>query len=288
MQRMRHPCLHSAILACAVLSCTSPGSAASSAWADADGGRVRLVTSGVPDAQGRLRGALQVELRPGWKTYWRDPGEAGVPPSIDVSANPHLLSATLDFPAPERHGQGDLVWAGYGGPVMLPVTFQFQSADAFGQFGSADASGQLGSADASGLIDASVFLGLCETICIPLQAELVVDTAHDADAPQDAALVGQAFAALPQPASAAFGVSFVSAGDDGLVVEMHAPEREAGELFLAGSDDYAFGVPEAFEEAGRRFFRIPLVRSGEAPSGAGFPYTLVTASGAVSGLLPAF
>ena len=48
---------------------------------------MRLVTTGSRDADGRLEGILDIELKPGWKTYWRDPGDAGVPPTIDVSAS---------------------------------------------------------------------------------------------------------------------------------------------------------------------------------------------------------
>lgn len=261
--------LSSATLLLAALA-TLPAQAASSSWAEADGGRVRLVTSGVPDGDSRLRGALQIQLRPGWKTYWRDPGEAGVPPTIDVSASPWVRAASLDFPAPERHLDGDYAWAGYGHSVSLPVVFETVPGVA------------------PGSIDAAVFLGICETICVPLQATLAIDPSRDADAPDDATIVADAFEALPLPASEAFGIELVKAEKDDIVVEVHVPEGDAGELFLAGSDDYLFGVPEAFEERGKPHFRIPVSRPDSTPSGAGFHYTLVTRSGAVSGLLPFF
>ncbi|MBX3569943.1 MAG: hypothetical protein KF914_17910 [Rhizobiaceae bacterium] len=247
-----------------------PAQAASSNWAEADGGRARLVTSGVPDGDGRLRGALQIQLKPGWKTYWRDPGEAGVPPTIDVSASRSIRSASLDFPAPERHMDGDYAWAGYGHSVSLPVVFETAPGVALGA------------------IDAAVFLGICETICVPLQATLAIDPSQDADAPDDAAIVDDAFEALPRPASRAFGIELVKSEADDIVVEVHVPEGDAAELFLAGSDDYLFGVPEAFEEGGKPHFRIPVTRPDSTPSGHGFHYTLVTRSGAVSGLLPFF
>ena len=63
----------------------SPALASSSAWHEAEGVRLRLVTSGQADASGMLKGVLQIDLDRDWKTYWRDPGGSGVPPSIDIS-----------------------------------------------------------------------------------------------------------------------------------------------------------------------------------------------------------
>ncbi len=82
--------------------------AASSQWSKTQGGAVRLVTTGKPDADGMLRGALQVDLKPGWKTYWRDPGDTGVPPQISLSG---ASLAGVSFPAPRRFKETDAVWA---------------------------------------------------------------------------------------------------------------------------------------------------------------------------------
>lgn len=246
-----------------------PAGAASSAWVEAEGGRVRLVTSGTPDSAGHLRGALEIALKPGWKTYWRDPGEAGVPPMIEIGTSSNVSAAILDFPVPERHFDGDFAWAGYGRSVSLPVTFTIATPDEPAH------------------IAAAVFLGVCETICVPVQAELSLDPGTDS--PQDAAIVSNAFDALPQPATPDFGIGFVEADAETLVVEALAPGDGAVEdLFIAGSDGYAFGQPEAFETDGRRYFRIPLTRPETRPEGAGLAYTLVTRAGAVSGHLPYF
>ena len=43
-------------------------------------------------------GVLDIDLKPGWKTYWRDPGDAGVPPQLDVSASTNVAGAELRFP----------------------------------------------------------------------------------------------------------------------------------------------------------------------------------------------
>ncbi|MGO4839085.1 protein-disulfide reductase DsbD domain-containing protein, partial [Rhizobiaceae sp. 2RAB30] len=134
--------------------------ASSSSWLETQGGRVRLVTAGAPDAQGVLAGALEIDLLPGWKTYWRDPGEAGVPPVLDVSGSKNVASAELSFPAPQRFDDGYSKWAGYKHSIALPVKFTLKGPGAGG-------------------IDANIFLGICETICIPVQGRLQVDPTDD-------------------------------------------------------------------------------------------------------------
>ncbi len=188
--------------------------AASSQWQESEGGSVRLVTVGLPEGDGRLRGALEIDLKPGWKTYWRNPGSAGIPPQIDISRNAHISAAELQYPAPERIHDGETQWAGYTQSVALPVTFTLDQANA------------------ATLIDVDVFLGICETICIPFQASFTFDPAADADNISDALTVRRAFASLPSPADAAFGI--VSA------------ERTGGAVLLTGNVPPSTSDPTLF------------------------------------------
>src|SRR5690606_3324502 len=66
---------------------------------DAEPARLRLV-SGVAGTKGQdaVRIGLHVALAPGWKTYWRSPGEAGIPPSFDWSGSRNLAAATVLWP----------------------------------------------------------------------------------------------------------------------------------------------------------------------------------------------
>ena len=266
---MKTPSASAALLA---LLFASPTHASSSDWYEMEGARVRLVTAGEPDARGRLNGILDIDLEPGWKTYWRDPGDAGVPPTIDVSANPNIASAAFDFPAPQRHDEGDFKWAGYDYPLALPVTFTLK-----------DPAGPAA-------IDANVFLGVCETICVPVQAKLAVDPADDAENPDDAAAVSAAFAAIPPAATPEFGVTVAEkAGDAKVVLEAAFPgEPATAQLFISGEDGYVFSTPVREQRDGKTFFSIEVTPPDEAAKGAGLHYTLVTDAGAVSGLLPYF
>ncbi|NGO52261.1 protein-disulfide reductase DsbD domain-containing protein [Allomesorhizobium camelthorni] len=244
--------------------------ASSSDWFETQGGRIRLVTAGKPDEAGRLKGMLEVDLLPGWKTYWRDPGDAGVPPQIDISASENITSAEFAFPVPERHDDGGFKWAGYDEPVALPIIFTLKSP-----------------AEAA-LIEADVFLGVCESICIPAQTRLTLDPASDPDNPEDTAAVAAALAALPAPAKPEFGVSSAREEGSKLIVEAKFPgDPASAEFFLAGADGYAFGTPERVEKEGKTLFSLEiLARPDSVPAGDGLHYTLVTDAGAVGGRIP--
>lgn len=265
--RMRKTRAASGFFALAVAGFFAHGAcAASTAWHEEEGGSLRLVTAGLPDGAGRLRGVLDIVLKPGWKTYWRDPGTAGVPPSFDVSASRNVAAAALAFPAPERHDDGYGAWAGYSASVALPVTFTVPNPAEPAQ------------------IKADVFLGFCRDICVPVSAHFTLD-ASSGDAPEDAETVKAAFVALPAEADAQFGVSAegLEGGTLTLLARMAAQTGEEPELFVAGENGLVLGVPKAEKtEAGWRF-AVPLL---DRPAGLKLPpvfYTLVAGKAAVSG-----
>ncbi|RWO33051.1 protein-disulfide reductase DsbD domain-containing protein [Mesorhizobium sp.] len=247
-----------------------PAAASSSIWYESEGGKVRLVTSGKPDTAGRIHGVLDISLKPGWKTYWRDPGDAGVPPQIDISASTNIANATFSFPPPQRHDDGSGKWAGYDHPVSLPVTFT------------------LSAPNEPAVIVADIFLGICETICIPVQTKLTIDPGSDPDNVEDAALVKAALATLPAPARPDFGVKILPGDRETLIVEASFPGNpKAADFFVAGERDYMFGVPARSEKDGKLVFTVPILdRPTTTPTDGELYYTLTTAAGAVEGLLP--
>jgi DsbC/DsbD-like thiol-disulfide interchange protein len=247
-----------------------PASASSSAWYSSEGGKVRLVTTGKPDQAGRIQGVLVIALKPGWKTYWRDPGDAGVPPQLDITASTNVADSQLSFPAPQRHDDGYGKWAGYNHPVSLPVTFT------------------LSAPNEPAVIDADIFLGICETICIPLQTRLTVDPGSDPDNAEDAALVKAGLASLPSAAKSDFGVTVLPGDHETLIVEARFPgDPKAADFFVAGERDYMFGAPVRSEKDGKLIFTVPILdRPSTTPTDGSLHYTLTSAAGAVDGLLP--
>lgn len=249
-----------------VLACAGGAAAASSGWHHVEGGSIRIVTSGEPDAGGLLRGALEIRLKPGWKTYWLDPGSAGVPPTLTALAGESDTAVEIGFPPPSRFDDGYAAWAGYDRPVSLALTMALPRGAA-----------------APARMEASVFLGVCEAICIPVQATLSFDPRTGMADPADAAVVDAAFAALPEPARPDFSAALARADDEAVVIRPVLPAGvRALDLFVAGTETLVLGTPERTRENGA--FRVPVsLRTGDA--GADVSYTLVTDAGAVTGII---
>lgn len=226
---------------------------------------MRLVTAAIEPGATTIRGILEIDLQPGWKTYWRDPGEAGVPPSLDIRPSGGIAHARIDFPAPERHEDASGSWAGYSRSVSLPVTFT------------------LAEPGTSGMIEADVFLGLCRQICVPVQARLALDP-HAPEEDEDRASVAMAFRHLPAVESEAFRAKAVGWQPGVVEVALDLPEGAVPQdLFLSGAEHaLSFGKPQITQAGPKWTARVPT--DAKAPP-RDIPYTLVSSEGAVSGTL---
>ena len=107
----------------AVSSGAREAAAAASEWWKTDHGAVRLVAaSDAVGTAGELRFGLQFQMKPGWKIYWRSPGDAGFPPRPDWSGSRNLSEVRIDWPAPRRFTVLGLQTLGYKHEVLLPLT----------------------------------------------------------------------------------------------------------------------------------------------------------------------
>jgi len=238
-----------------------------SPWHNTEGGSIRVVTEAEPGPDGKLRGALQIVLEPGWKTYWADPGDWGVPPSVSVEDNPNVSSPEIGFPPPKLQDDGYSQFAGYDAPVALALTFPIDDPDGAIHF------------------TADVFLGVCQSICIPVRASLTVASSSAAD--PSARIVADAFADLPAPASESFGANAIEVRDGRLIVEAQLPDGAGGvALFVVSTDSHMLGKAERIASDGDRIvFAVPLMEVGPAVGSLRTGYTLVTDRGSVSGML---
>ena len=76
------------------------------------------IVAGGPSA---LNLGLQFELEPGWKIYWRSPGEAGYPPTVDWSGSENLAEVQVNWPVPHRFSLFGFETFGYKDAVILPI-----------------------------------------------------------------------------------------------------------------------------------------------------------------------
>ncbi|MBT3305823.1 MAG: hypothetical protein HN377_05000 [Alphaproteobacteria bacterium] len=134
---------------------TDSGDLGASNWIKTEQTALRLVaatkTAGPSET---MTLGLQFKLQPGWKIYWRSPGDAGFPPEADWSASENLKSAAFRWPAPERFSVIGLETLGYKKEVVLPITVTRTDA-----------------AQPLQLAGAVRYL-VCDDICIPYDAKL--------------------------------------------------------------------------------------------------------------------
>src|SRR5438132_10276900 len=77
-----------------------------------------------------LLGGISIELQAGWHTYWRTPGDSGVPPRFDFSKSENIEAVTVLWPAPTKFDDGAGGYSlGYHNQVVLPLRIVAKNAD---------------------------------------------------------------------------------------------------------------------------------------------------------------
>lgn len=112
--------------ALAVLALSAPAlpqDAAVSPWSKSTHSSLRLI-AGATAPSGKQRVGIEIVMEPGYKTYWRSPGDAGVPPVFDWSGSENVGGLDVRWPAPERFEDGNGYSIGYVGEVVVPVSIQ--------------------------------------------------------------------------------------------------------------------------------------------------------------------
>ena len=100
----------------------SPSLSATSEWFNHDQGAVRLISANAGPGTGQtIDLGLQFRMKPGWKVYWRSPGDAGFPPEISWVGSSNFAGATMSWPAPKRFSVLGLETLGYKKEVVFPI-----------------------------------------------------------------------------------------------------------------------------------------------------------------------
>lgn len=87
-----------------------------------DGGAAQVtLLSGWQRPDGARMAAIEMRLAPGWHTYWRVPGESGIPPEFDWSRSRNLASVAYQWPRPQVFRGGYDTTIGYTGTLTLPI-----------------------------------------------------------------------------------------------------------------------------------------------------------------------
>ncbi|WP_407156762.1 protein-disulfide reductase DsbD domain-containing protein [Bradyrhizobium sp. STM 3557] len=214
-----------------------------------------------------LLGGVALQLQPGWKTYWRSPGDSGVPPRFDFSKSDNVEAVTVLWPAPTKFDDGAGGHSlGYHDQIVLPLRIVTKNADK------------------PVTLRADVSYAVCEKICIPVDAKAELAFTSVAST-EDAALFA-ALDAVPKPANIGdpnpLTIRDVKREGQSVVVDVAAPEARDVSLFVEGpTPDWALPIPapEAHSPPGVKRFSFALdgLPPGAKPEGAALKFTLVGA-----------
>jgi DsbC/DsbD-like thiol-disulfide interchange protein len=215
-----------------------------------------------------LLGGIALQLQPGWKTYWRSPGDSGVPPRFDFSKSENVEAVTILWPAPTKFDDGAGGHSlGYHDQIVLPLRIVTKNADK------------------PVTLRADISYAVCEKICIPVDAKAELPFTSVAST-EDSSL----FAALdtvPKPANVGdpnpLTIRDVKRdGKSGVVVDVATADARDVNLFVEGpTPEWSLPIPSAAEHSPpgvKRFnFELDGLPPGAKPDGAALKFTLVGA-----------
>jgi suppressor for copper-sensitivity B len=247
-----------------------PATAATSSWVIEQHGAARLVSA--VEATGSsavVDVGLQLRLTPGWHTYWRNPGDAGIPPSIDWKGSENFAGAEIAWPAPKRLPLvAGLETVGYEGVVVLPIAVRVVQPGATLH------------------LHAEVDYASCKDICIPYHASLDLTLPAGLARPgREAPLLAEARTLVPGDLSAAqwnlLGATIESRPRGAVLFARFASSSVSflsPDLFIEGLPNGSPGRPEiTLSDAGKvATLRVPIANEAAAAiAGKSLHFTVV-------------
>jgi DsbC/DsbD-like thiol-disulfide interchange protein len=211
-----------------------------SPWIDDMNSALRLVGGGRTDDA--LRAGVEIKMQPGWHTYWRYPGDSGVPPRFDFSGSDNVADVKVFYPAPHAIIDQTGTTIGYTDNVIFPLRVVPREKDK------------------PVTLRAKIDYAVCEKLCVPVEARAELPLAGSAD---NAAL-SAAEARVPKPISAAeadLNVRRVTGDTRKPLVVVELTAFQPVEIYVEGpTADWALPIPKPTQgaPAGRQQFGFEL------------------------------
>ena len=257
------------------LADSGPLQATESDWQENLGGRARLIAAGPIDPQSRsVEVGIEIELKKGWKTYWRNPGDTGIASEFDFSQSTNVESVELFWPAPKAYLEEYGSSIGYTGTVVFPARVVAKRASM------------------PMVVDVRARYGVCEKICVPVdETYSLVLTRFGAEDERAASLISTALASVPQKPDAEDGPRITAvkrvgmAPEGSLTISATLPDgSDQAQLFIEGPEEWYLPLPK---QAGRsdteKNWTVSLadLPTGTDPAGHDVILTLVTPKSAI-------
>lgn len=208
---------------------------------------------GVPPGGETLSAGLSLDLGDGWKTYWRSPGEVGLPPQIDWSGSDNVADIEMLWPAPERFTAFGIENFGYHDEVVFPLKVALKDP------------GQ------PTRLQASVNLLVCSEICVPqefsLTLALPVGTGVDSAAAEKISAFADRVPVSPDRSGIISGRAHVDGDRQNLTIELEsAASFDAPDVFAELGAGTALGKPDIRLGRGDKLLwaRVPILRSDQS------------------------
>jgi DsbC/DsbD-like thiol-disulfide interchange protein len=196
--------------------------------------------------------ALRLTLAPGWKTYWRAPGDAGIPPEFDWSGSDNLRGVGITWPTPEVFLTAGMQTIGYSGDLVLPLALAPRAAGA------------------PITLAVDLDIGVCSDICVPhtMTLNAVLDGSNTAPTPAiAAALAAQPYSAKEAGVSSA--ICTLTPTSDGLQIDLAIEMPSAGGhevvVIEPGQPGLWMGETQTVRQGGRLAATGTLMSNGGAP-----------------------
>lgn len=245
-----------------------------SPWDKDTHSQVRLIAGRQAASAKPLRAGIEIVMQPGWKTYWRYPGDSGVPPHFDFAGSENVKAVKVLWPAPTRFSDGGGFSIGYHDHLIVPLHVL-----------PAEAGKPV-------LLRLELTYALCNNLCVPAEAHAELGLA-DTGGSEDKALAS-AEARVPKPTAlgangplAVRTVHWEAAKPfPHVTVDVAAPAGAPVDLFVEGpTADWALPLPHAQPAPSPGLQRFTFDADGMPPGakldGATLTFTLVSGPDAV-------
>ncbi len=242
---------------------------AASAWSEASHSSLRLIR-GSSVKPGEYRAGIVLRLKPGFKTYWRHPGDSGVPPVFRFDGSQNLGEAVVHFPVPRRFddGAGGISFGYTASEIVLPVTITARNPKQ------------------AVVLRLEADYAVCEKLCVPVHGKAELEITLDGRSPHDNVL-REAMSAVPVVAKLGSpGAVQIIALRKGLtaehfLVDVSLPSGVTPELFIEGESPWFLESKSFIPASGGRpaTFTVMVIERDKSPDCQGANLTLTLASG---------